>query len=311
MSTPIEAPATVDEFAFLASDAERVGATGPLPTVRRVWATAPDHRSVSGLSFAGEHPPEIVTLHGAGLNAHSFDPTLLALGRPALSLDLPGHGRSDWREDADYRPQRLTAAIAAALDQLTVGPVTLLGHSLGGLTAALVAELRPERVRDVILIDITPGVSPARDAGAVREFIQGKRDFATVDEIVARAQQFGIGRDPEALMRGVTLNTRRRADGRLEWTHHLAHMDGLTIGGASGDGDDAALHPYEPIWESLESLKVPVSLIAAGRGMCGPEHIAEWRSRLPRSPVVTVAGPHNLHEAAPLDLANAVRDLRH
>ena len=50
-----------------------------------------------------------------GLNAHGFDPVVLALDAPALALDLPGHGRSDWREDANYRPDLLAADVLTAL----------------------------------------------------------------------------------------------------------------------------------------------------------------------------------------------------
>lgn len=303
MSAP-SAPDSDDEFRFLNGDAARVGRTDPLPSVSRVSAGTADHRTVSGLSFDGALAPELVTLHGAGLNAHSFDPMLLALGRPALALDLPGHGRSSWRDDADYRPDHLAVDIADAIEQLAPEPVTLLGHSLGGLAAALTAAARPELVRQVILVDMTPGVSPARDAGVVREFIQGQRDFGSIAEIVERAERLGIGRDRSALTRGVTLNTRLRPDGRLEWTHHLAHLDGLP---AAGDPEDP--QPYAQIWASLESLDIPIALIAASTGMLTTDHVDQWRQVLPHSAVITLSGPHNLHEAAPRELADAVRSL--
>ena len=290
-----------DEFRFLVGDAERAGRAAPLPAVERVRTDGRQGLGVSGLRFGAPADPELVALHGAGLNAHSFDPMLLALDVPALSLDLPGHGRSDWRADADYRPDRLAPDVARALGSFSHSPVSLLGHSLGGLTAALVAAGSPALVRRLVVVDITPGVSPSSDAGAVAEFITGQRDYGTVDEIVDRAIRFGIGSDRAALARGVTLNTRRRPDGRLEWTHHLAHLDALPAG-ASGDP-----RPYAGIWAALEALEIPVSLIRAESGILGDAQVDEWRDRLPGSEVVTVAGPHNLHEAAPAELARAVR----
>ncbi|PRI10840.1 alpha/beta fold hydrolase [Leucobacter massiliensis] len=296
-----------DEFRFLAGDAERVGHAGALPRIERVRAEAREGRWLSGLRFSpAAGAPGLVALHGAGLNAHSFDPLLLALGLPALALDLPGHGRSDWRGDADYAPGRLAPDVTLALETLAPAPVTLLGHSLGGLTAALVAAQRPETVERLILVDITPGVSPAGDAGAIAEFITGQRDYGSVGEIVDRAIAFGIGSDRAALTRGVSLNTRRRADGRLEWTHHLAHLEGLPSA-ASGDP-----LPFAPVWDALTALagrSVPLALIRAASGMLGESHEAEWRERLPGAPVRTVAGPHNLHEANPRGLAAAVREL--
>ncbi|QYM76522.1 alpha/beta fold hydrolase [Leucobacter luti] len=290
------------EFRFLASDAARVARSAPVPEVTRVSVPVGDGRTMSGLSFTPSEPPRMVVLHGAGLNAHSFDPLLLALDVPALSLDLPGHGRSDWRADADYRPDHLADDVVTALETLASEPVLLLGHSLGGLTAALVAAAKPELVRALVIIDITPGVSPQGDTGAIAEFISGKRDFATIDEIVERALEFGIGSNRDALTRGVSLNTRRRPDGRWEWTHHFAHLNGLS------PSDDP--HPYAQLWASLQTLEVPLKLIRASDGIVSDELASEWAEQLPSSTISVVAGPHNLHEAAPVALAEAIRPLR-
>lgn len=290
------------EFRFLPGDAARVGRTSALPTVARVSARVSEERTLSALSFDAPSPPELVALHGAGLNAHSFDPLFLALGVPALALDLPGHGRSDWRADGDYRPDHLAGDVEAALEQLAPAPVVLLGHSLGGLTAALVAAARPELVRALVIVDITPEVSPQRDAGSITEFIRGQREFGSVEEIVDRAIAFGIGSDRTALTRGVTLNTRTRADGRLEWTHHLAHLPEVMPGAPALEDPQ----PYAPIWASLQTVNVPILLVRASHGLISPVLEAEWQEQLPDARVTTVSGPHNLHEAAPTELAAVV-----
>lgn len=330
-----------DEFRFLAGDAARVARTAPLPEVERVRIPLSSGRAASALAFAPGLDPELVLLHGAGLNAHGFDPTLLALDRPALAIDLPGHGRSDWRDDADYRPETLAPDVAEILDACTRTPVTLVGHSLGALTAALVAAARPDLVAGLVLIDLTPGIVPRRDASSVQEFITGQRDFAALEDMVERAIRFGIGTDREALTRGVALNTRRRTDGRWEWAHHFAHLDRLPssaprdpgearmtdaageAGGPQDTADDSRTtpntatsetpatnasapdpsRPYAALWEVLTGLDIPVTLIRADRGMVDEVAAAEWRDRLPKAGIVTIAGPHNLHEAAPTALA--------
>lgn len=305
-----------DEFRFLAGDAARVTVTAPLPRASRVAAELADGRSVSALTFepAGspEHggAPELVFLHGVGLNAHGWDPVAIALahepGVGALAVDLPGHGHSDWRDDANYRPDLLAADVGVALDQLAPTPVTLIGHSLGGLTAIVVAAMQPHRVRGLVIVDITPGVVPQHDAAAVVEFIQGQRDFAARDEMVDRAIAFGIGSDRAALAQGVELNSRQRPDGRWEWRHHFAHLDDAPI----ADPNDPA--PLAPLWAPLEALHaagMPVSLVRASDGLVNDALAEEWQRRLPGSAVRTVAGPHNLHEVVPAQLAATLREI--
>lgn len=292
-----------DEFRFLPGDARRVGRTAPLPEVRRVQTSMPDGRIVSALSFEPEREPEYVFVHGMGLNAHGYDPVALALGAPALALDLPGHGRSDWRGDADYGPATLAPDVLLSLDEFAPGPFTLVGHSLGGLTAALAAPGVGERLRGLVLLDITPGIRPQRDAGSISDFISGRRDFATQEEMVERAIAYGIGEDRAALTRGVALNTRRRPDGRWEWAHHFAHM---TTAPQQSFGEGA---PFAPIWGPLETLHasgVPVSLVHGEAGMVDHALLEEWDARLPGSRVVAIPGPHNLHEASPAELAAAL-----
>jgi len=83
--------------------------------------------------------PVVTFLHGAGLNAHTWDTTVLGLGLPALAIDLPGHGDSSWRSDAAYVARVLAPDVAVGMDAWTDGPQLLVGQSLGGLTAAAVA----------------------------------------------------------------------------------------------------------------------------------------------------------------------------
>lgn len=298
----------LDEFRFLGSDAQRVGRTSPLPEVRRDTVEVSGGRTVSALRFDPAHPPEYVFLHGMGLNAHGFDPVILALGAPALALDLPGHGHSAWREDANYRPDLLAHDVVEALGQLAPAPFVLVGHSLGGLTAAIAAPALADRLRGLAILDITPALQPQSDGAEIGDFISGQRDFASQEEMVDRAIAYGIGSDRAALARGVALNVRQRADGRWEWAHHFAHMDAQPMESLGAD------LPFAPIWAPLEAVAAagtPISLIRGSAGLVDERQQAAWREHLPESAILTIPGPHNLHEAVPGDLAASLRGLGH
>ena len=86
------------------------------PRVTRAAFTVADGQSVSAIAW-GDAEPELVLLHGGGQNAHTWDTVALALGRPLLAVDLPGHGHSGRREDRDYGPWRNAEAVASVIEQ--------------------------------------------------------------------------------------------------------------------------------------------------------------------------------------------------
>lgn len=294
-----------DEFSYLPAQAADAGIPGPLPPVRRVRLELADGRALTGLLW-GEGPPRVTLLHGAGLNAHTWDVTILAARLPALALDLPGHGDSDWRADADYRARTLAPDIAAALDAWAPAPQVVVGQSLGGLTAAALAALRPDRVRALVIVDITPGVDPGAGPAQLRKFFAGPTDFESRGELVDRALAFGLGGARAAAERGVFLNTRVRADGRVEWKHHFAHLAAAALAATPGPGAAPAL-PRAEGWEDLARATAPITLIRGDRGYVTAHDAAEFAERLPSATVETLPSGHNVQEEAPRALADRIR----
>ncbi|WOQ68738.1 alpha/beta hydrolase [Microbacterium limosum] len=302
-----------DEFSFLPAQAADAGLSVPtLPLVERVGLGLQDGRSLSALRWGGARP-RITLLHGAGLNAHTWDTTLLAraaaTGAPeALAIDLPGHGDSSWRGDADYRAETLAPDIVTGMTAWTDSPQVVVGHSLGGLTAARIAALAPGLVRALVIVDITPGIDPSAGPARLREFYAGPTDFPDRETLVDRAQEFGLGGSRRQTERGVFFNSRVRADGRVEWKHHFAHLAAAALAGDTGGGPDRSVVSAAG-WEDLAAVSCPITLIRAASGFVSEKDAAEFTRRLPRSRVITVAGPHNLQEAAPEELAGIVGDI--
>jgi len=301
-----------DEFQFLPAQAADLGVAAP--PVRRLTHDLPDGRAVSALAY-GDAPPVVTFLHGAGLNAHTWDTTILALGLPALALDLPGHGDSSWRPDAAYTGPVLAEDISSAVSAWTAGPQVLVGQSLGGLTAAALAARHPELVRELVVVDITPGIDPAGDASQIRAFFAGPTDWASRDELVERALSFGLGGTPEAAARGVFLNSRVREDGRVEWKHHFAHLANAAAGdpalaAAASAQQDAVRDVLSASgWDDLAAVTAPITLIRGDRGFVNPADAEEFARRLPAASVIDVASGHNVQEEQPVELARLVADL--
>lgn len=291
------------EFSYLPAQADALGVA--LPTVERLTLPLPDGRSVSALRF-GTEAPRITLLHGAGLNAHTWDTTALALGQPLLALDLAGHGDSSWRDDADYSPRTLAADVIAALDAWTSQPQIVVGQSLGGLTGAAVAAARPDLVADLIVVDITPGIDVSAGPTALREFYAGPTDFGSRDELVDKAMALGFGGTRPETERGVFLNTRVRTDGRVEWKHHFAHLAAAALAAHDPGTATAPSVLHETGWDDLTTASAPVTLVRAERGFVSAADAEQFRRRLPDARVVVMDATHNVQETAPRDLAGLI-----
>lgn len=291
-----------DEFRFLAGELEHRGILNtpdhvPLPG-RRDSVIDPDGRAISYLQW-GDGGPEFTFLHGAGLNAHTWDATVQALGRNAVAVDLPGHGDSAWRDDADYSPATNARSLRPLIEQVVdgPGPQVLVGQSLGGLTAAVIAAEDAASADALVIVDITPGLHES-GAQSVRDFLQAPEPFRSRDEIVDRAIAFGIGTDRRALERGVWLNTREQPDGTVIFKHHLANL-----------GDRVPLtFELSSVWASFEKLDIPVLLVRASHGFLDDALEREFLDRVPGSRSVRIEAGHNVQEFAPVQLAEAIRD---
>ena len=180
---------------------------GP-PAVRREFVDVGDGRRVSALVW-GDADPDLVLVHGGAQNAHTWDTVALALDRPLVAVDLPGHGHSDWREDRRYWPVDNAEDVATAMRALAPSPRLVVGMSLGGLTSVALAARHPELVPRLMLVDVTPGVD--RDKAApIAEFVAGPERFESFDEILARTVAFNPTRTESSLRRGILHNAREQ-----------------------------------------------------------------------------------------------------
>jgi pimeloyl-ACP methyl ester carboxylesterase len=287
-----------DEFATLAANAAEVGLpwVGP-PAVQRVSVADAEGRTLSAIRW-GQLDPQVVLVHGAAQNAHTWDTVALALGRPAVAPDLPGHGRSDWRSDHDYRPEVLADALEVVVERLAPHASTVVGMSLGGLSALVLAARRPELVRRLVLVDITPGVDAAK-ARAIVEFVAGPERFGSFEEILARTVAHNPGRSASSLRRGVIHNARQLPDGSWAWRWDPQRR--IRLG---EEVDSAAL------WDALGATRMPLTLVRAGRSaVVDDADVAELRRRRPDAEVLVVddAG-HSVQGDQPLVLAEIIAE---
>ncbi|MCE9515923.1 MAG: alpha/beta hydrolase [Mycobacterium sp.] len=234
----------MDEFTYLPENAEQAGVSGPLPAVSRV-----QRGDISALRW-GADPVRVVFLHGGGQNAHTWDTVILGLGVPALAVDLPGHGRSAWRDDGDYGPKLNAAAIEPVIRELAPAADPVVGMSLGGLTAMRLAVTASDLVPRLVMVDVTPSAPERHEQmtqaqmGAVA-LVQGDRSFPSFEAMVEITVAASPNRSPESLRRGVFHNSKELDDGTWTWRYDTFRK---------GEG-------FEGLWDDALLLQTPTTLV--------------------------------------------------
>ena len=149
------------------------------PTIRRVKGI--HDLSLEVLDWEGEGPPRVF-LHGFGHDAHVWDAFLPAAdGRRALALSQRGHGASDRDARGRYSHEVMALDLAAVLDELAIDELELVGHSMGGYNALHFAHAHPERIQGLVLVDVSPELSPEALVRGLTRRSQSVR-FDEVDE---------------------------------------------------------------------------------------------------------------------------------
>ncbi len=300
------APLHYDEFGLFHENAQEHGLPydGP-PSVRRESVVVDDGgRRLSALVW-GDDDPDLVLLHGGAQNAHTWDTVALALDRPLVAIDLPGHGHSDHRPDGPFSPRENASDVAVAIRDLAPEARMVVGMSLGGLTTIALTAHDPALARKVVLVDVTPGVD--RDKAApIAQFIAGPESFESFDEILARTIEFNPTRSEQSLRRGVLHNAVERDDGRWVWRYQRPTVsEGAPVDELEIPADFATL------WDDVGSITVPLMLVrgdAAG-SVVDDADVAELRRRQPDARVEVVEGAgHSIQGDRPVELATLLAE---
>jgi pimeloyl-ACP methyl ester carboxylesterase len=289
-----------DEFGLFHENAAEfeIPFDGP-PDVQRVDVEIEPGRSVSSLLWgARKGPPELVLVHGGAQNAHTWDTVALALGRPLLAIDLPGHGHSDGGPDGSISATSNGRDLARVVAELAPAARGVVGMSLGGISSLALAAHAPELVRALVLIDVTPGVN-AEKAAPITNFVNGPASFDSFDDLLARTIEHNPGRSESSLRRGILHNAVQRDDGSWVWRY------------ARFRTEPSGAHPeFGDLWEAVSGLTMPVLLV---RGLAwsvvDDADVTELLRRQPTATVVGVEGAgHSVQGDRPLELAAILSD---
>ena len=237
--------------------------------------------------------PTVVLLHGGGQTRHSWTGTwkvLVDAGWRAWSVDLRGHGDSDWAPDGDYSLDGFAGDILALARSLPRPPI-LVGASLGGLASlvAVAESSEQERTaRAVVLVDVAHKLEESgRDR--IGAFMTGNLDgFASLEEAADAIAAYNPHRPRPSDLSGLAKNLRRRPGGRWVW-----HWDPAFILGKLGSTDETRSSVVDPgrLGWAVDNLRVP-TLLVRGRSsdLLSEEGARDFLARVPHAEFADVAG---------------------
>ena len=285
-----------DEFALVAETAAEAGlAADAVPRVRRGWVNVPAGGHVSGV-FWGEGPPELVFLHDIGSSARRWDAVALAAGRPAVAIDLPGHGRSDWRRDGRYEPAKLVPAVAEAIRSFAPRAALVVAVGLGADTALALRRRHAPLVPGLALVGTLPGTLSGRAGPQPGPERFASRADALDALAVRRPDSSGL-----ALRREVLYELLQEPDGSWTWRHHWGNQPRAPGAGDAGGPADEAL------WDELGRLGPAAAVIRGDQvGALTAADLGRLGERAPGAAVVAVPGGGADIAAQPAALAAAL-----
>jgi len=241
----------------------------------------------------GGNKPPLVLLHGLTANGVCWTVVAhdLEEGYDVIMPDARGHGSSS-KPATGYQYEDHANDVVGLIKALQLPPATLIGHSMGGMTAALVASRRPELLRCLILadptflsLDLQRQVRESDVADQHRRYLN-----MSLEELMAEAQI----KHPDRSLESIELITRARLQTSINT------FDVLT----SPNPDYALV---------VSDIEIPTLLVIGGpNGVVSPDVAAELQRINPHLQVAQIpeAG-HGLHYDHPGRFAVLVKSFLH
>ena len=238
------------------------------------------------LDWGGDGRPPLLLLHGFTGHAHAWDTLSIAL-QPhfhVYALDARGHGDSDPAET--YTAAAAFDDISGVVDQLGLTAFVLVGLSMGGRNAMYFASKRPDRVRQLVVIDIGPELSARAMAPSA-----GPPEPDTWESIEQAAQHLFRANPYPGIhyYRWVVSHSlRTRPDGALVWKWHPNVKERR----APSDVD---------WWTVVRAITPPTLVLRGEKSHVLERDVAERMAKeLPRGQFVEIPhAVHTLHEDNP------------
>ncbi len=239
---------------------------------------------LASLDFGGSGR-EVVLLHGLAGHAGEWEDTARWLTDKyrVIAFDARGHGRSE-RYPADVSRSAYVEDACFLIEELAQPPVTLIGQSLGGQTALLLAAQRPDLVEALILADAGAG-----GKGSMKAAEQAANDLGR--SLLRWPVPFPDWNAAIAYFGGPSLAAEAWADGLVQDDQGLWPSFDVPV--MIETLRQAAFRSY---WEEWRTIQCPTLVVRAGHGVIELNEMQRMSDLLPQAEIVELPeAKHDLH----------------
>jgi pimeloyl-ACP methyl ester carboxylesterase len=250
---------------------------------------------LSYLGWGEPGSPDLLLLHGGGLDATDWRevaPALATAGYRVTAPDLRGCGESDWDPDARYGVEQTLVDVHELVAHLGLGSFVLVGHSLGAVTACVLAARHPGLVLACVMEDGGPAdhTRPSSLESPTIVFDSPEHAEAALAKSLPRGVPAWV---PESRFRAL-------GDGRLTWRSDIAGR--VRWSAAGGEPLIQGLWPY------VEQIRSPTLVVRGGESPLFKIEYAERMAEVnPMIRLVTIPNAgHLVHCEQPREFTGAV-----
>ncbi len=242
------------------------------------YRSGDDRLTLYARLYESDGPP-LLLMHGLTRNSADFEGlvTHLAENYRLIIPDQRGRGRSDYDPDPlRYEPATYVVDMLALMDSLHLDQVGLIGTSMGGLMAMIMAAMEPERFDSLILNDIGPVVEQ-EGLDRIQSYVGALPPFENWQQAADHCRnvhgEVMIGFDDEDWLGFARRTCQLLPNGRIRFAYDPAISIGL-----SGNQQTAVPPDLWPIWDQLSAL--PILIIhGALTDIISPATVTEMKDR--------------------------------
>jgi pimeloyl-ACP methyl ester carboxylesterase len=274
-----------------------------------------DYLDIRGLrlclcSWGPPAGPLVLCLHGILEQGAAWWEVAIQLaqkGYHVIAPDWRGHGRSAHvGPGGSYNLLDFLGDLDAIVKEVTDQPITLVGHSLGSVLAAMFASIRPQKVKNLFLIEtilpseVNEGES-VEQLAAHLDYLDSPPEHPVFPDVATAAQRLRLA--TPALSESLALILSQRltepcpGGRRWRWAPLLRTRAGISFNGLS----------KSKYLNLLRQIKAPITLVYGDKSDFNrPEDLVEQQEAMPGATRVILSGGHNLHLEAAAALASLI-----